>query len=184
MKGDKKIPTRIFTPRLNQLELTFFMISRFRILGLRPTLPLGSLQRFLGHAAVPEMIHHISPCRFDLLADSFSSPQTSPCRQRECPSGGSSSQSSCPLPVFPASACGRPNSVRLHVSDWNRWRQHRETGRSGQAPRRCHPEGPHIEPAGNTSPVLACTPMRQHSRATFPNQRTPAVRKRSRRHSD
>ena len=36
MKGERKIPTRMLTPKLNQLELTFLMISVFRIV-LRPS---------------------------------------------------------------------------------------------------------------------------------------------------
>src|SRR5215472_10908462 len=66
MNGDKKMPTRTFTAKLNQTEVTFFMISRFRIVVPRNPQSPG-LQRLLGYAAVPEMVHDISPSRFNLL---------------------------------------------------------------------------------------------------------------------
>src|ERR1700733_11463018 len=69
MKGERKTPTRMLTPRLNQLELTFLMISLLRIvLGSEAEavfLP-RTVESVLGDELVPHFGHQLTPSRFDL----------------------------------------------------------------------------------------------------------------------
>src|SRR5579885_2159450 len=88
MKGDRKTPTRILTPRLNQLEPTFLKISARRIVSgparqrrdreshRRPGAAAGRGWAWAGSAhtfsdgdgdLVSEKVHQVAPRRFDLL---------------------------------------------------------------------------------------------------------------------
>src|ERR1700733_6963267 len=69
MKGERKMPTRMLTPRLNQLELTFLMISLLRIvLGSEAGSSLlpRTVESVLGDQLVPHFGHQLTPSRFDL----------------------------------------------------------------------------------------------------------------------
>src|ERR1700686_2118066 len=74
MNGERKTPTRMFTPRLNQLEPTFLIISRLRIV-LSPvagsSFLLRSVERVLGDQLVPRRGHHVAPGRFNLPSASL-----------------------------------------------------------------------------------------------------------------